>query len=69
MTARIARAAGLDERASRQPPKQSDFCSRGWLRGSEEGSGCKRERSNQTRRITCGSRSEERHGASRKVRS
>jgi hypothetical protein len=36
------RAAGLDERTSSQPPKRSGFCSRGWLRGSEKGSGCKR---------------------------
>jgi hypothetical protein len=40
--ARIARAAGLDDGASSQPPKQSGFADGRWLRGREEGSGCKR---------------------------
>jgi hypothetical protein len=38
----MARSAGLEERASSQPLKQSGFCSPGWLRVSEEGSGRKR---------------------------
>ena len=37
-----SRAADLDEGASSQPPKESGFCNRGWLRESEEGSGSRR---------------------------